>query len=179
MFLKPSSTHLRSVVSSGSASSPGVFVRRVWSLMAASPSIGGRRACPRCSRWSCGMRNGSVPPCLPHTSRDVYTDLKTQTLIMIRAKYSILKISTLCFCRVFNVHWNSLQMQLLSKLRENCTLFCWELYQELFTISAMPLWYASCYYSTPVSVFICSHGMQASNRGNWGFKARDLEPNAF
>ena len=77
-----------------------------------------------------------------------------------------LKISTLCFCRVFNIHWNSPQLQLLSKLRENCTLFCSELYQELFTISAMPLWYASCYYCTPVSVFICSHGMQASNRGN-------------
>lgn len=123
MFLKPSSAPLRSVVSSGGASSHGVSVRRVWSPMAARHRVGGRRACPRRSRRSCRLRNGSVPPCLPHTPLDVYTDLKTQTLIMIWAKYSILKISTLCFCRVFNVHWNSPQMQLLSKLRENCTLF--------------------------------------------------------
>ena len=56
-------------------------------------------------------------------------------------------------------------MQVLSKLRENCTLFCWELYQELFTISAMPLWYSSCYYSPPISVFICSHGCKRLTEG--------------
>lgn len=113
-----------------------------WFLVEVPPRMGCLWAClvpdgsprPRRPRWSCRMRNGSVPPCLPHTSLDVYTDLKTQTLIMIRAKYSILKISTLCFCGFLTyteilhkcnywVNWGKIVLCFVGNFSKSCLPF--------------------------------------------------------
>lgn len=175
MFLKQPFIHLRSLGFSGGSTAPcgkymGTFL--VVPMMAVIERTGASLDHLQCSD---GPAQTILSPNMSSTyPLDVYIGY-TYLFIMC---YTHLFIKLIVFLQCFNIHWNFPQMQSLSKMWENHTLFCWEFYQDPFTISGMPysIWAASTAYLY-LSSFVAVACKYVT--GDLRFIVTDLELNVF